>query len=122
MVSRATRPAAASTPACRMPPPSILRHRLACLIFPAGPHSTLPTGQHSPLDRQNETVSVHSAMARDVRPGGHGGVEDPGAVQVHGQAVGVGGFGQLPQLRRDQATPPCQLCVFSIMTAADSGW
>ena len=52
MVSSATSPAAAMTPACRMPPPSIFRFFRALSMNSAEPHSTEPTGALSPLDRQ----------------------------------------------------------------------
>ncbi|GAA3681716.1 hypothetical protein GCM10022224_052470 [Nonomuraea antimicrobica] len=58
----ATRPAAARTPLCRMPPPSILRMRRTRATNPARPATTEPTGAPSPLDRQNCTESACAAI------------------------------------------------------------
>ena len=58
IVSSATIPAAAITPAWRMPPPSRARSLAGRRRSRrAGPHSNDPTGAPSPFDRQNITVS-----------------------------------------------------------------
>src|SRR5438876_4639217 len=58
MRSRATLPAAARMPTCRMPPPSILRQRRARSMNSAEPQITEPTGAASPLDTQKVTEST----------------------------------------------------------------
>ena len=64
IVSSATMPAAAITPAWRIPPPSRRRCARASAITSAGPHSTEPTGAPSPFDRQNITVSAAATSSR----------------------------------------------------------
>ena len=82
MRSSEMRPAAAMMPACRMPPPTILRTRRARSMKAAEPQTTEPTGAASPLDRQKVTESTgcgelpRVALERDRR------VEQAGAVQV----------------------------------------
>ncbi len=61
MVVRATRPAAAITPAWRMPPPSRARSARASSITSAGPASTDPTGAPRPFDRHDITVVTGAA-------------------------------------------------------------
>ena len=56
-------PAAAITPAWRMPPPSIFRARRALSINPRLPVTTDPTGAPSPLERQNVTESACAATS-----------------------------------------------------------
>ncbi|OPZ60363.1 MAG: hypothetical protein BWY88_00516 [Synergistetes bacterium ADurb.Bin520] len=58
MVSRATIPAAASTPDWRMPPPRALRQCRARSMKARLPQSMDPTGAPSPLERQNCTEST----------------------------------------------------------------
>ncbi len=58
----ATIPAAAIIPAWRIPPPSTLRIRRARRDEFALPQSSEPTGQASPFERQNETVSANDAI------------------------------------------------------------
>ena len=55
--SSAINPAAASTPAWRIPPPNALRKMRALRICSAEPTSMEPTGAPRPFDRQNITVS-----------------------------------------------------------------
>src|SRR5271170_1986954 len=50
--SRAISPAAASTPAWRIPPPSILRYTRACSMNSREPAIMLPTGAPKPVDKQ----------------------------------------------------------------------
>ena len=61
-------PAAASTPAWRIPPPSIFRSRRAFSMNSALPHSTDPTGAHRPLLRQKVTESAGAASSAGVQP------------------------------------------------------
>ena len=56
-------PAAAITPACLMPPPSIFLHLLAFASNAFGSKSTDPAGLPNPLDRQIETVSAQLARS-----------------------------------------------------------
>jgi hypothetical protein len=99
-----------------------LRQRLACLIFPAGPHSMLPTGQHKPLDRQNETVSAYCAIARTSAPVATDALKIRAPSTCTARPLDRAASERRRRSCSGQATPPCQLCVFSIMTAADSGW
>ena len=66
MRSSADQPAAASTPPCRTPPPSILRSRRASAMNSVDPATTDPTGAPSPLLKQTWTVSTPTVSA----PGG----------------------------------------------------
>ena len=68
MVSSATSPAAASTPACRRPPPAILRIRRARATNSRLPVTTDPTGAESPLERQNVTESATDASSDGGTP------------------------------------------------------
>src|SRR5690606_5325982 len=61
--SRATRPAAAMTPAWRMPPPSSLRQRRARAMNSPDPQSMEPMGAPRPLDRLNITESAGAARS-----------------------------------------------------------
>ncbi len=64
----ATSPAAASTPAWRIPPPSSLRARRARATNGPFPTTTEPTGADSPFDRQNVTLSAGAASSAGVTP------------------------------------------------------
>ena len=69
MLSNATSPAAARTPAWRMPPPTILRQRLASSMKSLDPTRTDPTGQLRALDRQklaSSTSRVNSATGTSI--------------------------------------------------------
>src|SRR4051812_2795846 len=68
IVSSATMPAAAITPAWRMPPPSLRRCTRASAITSAGPHNSEPTGAPSPFERQNITVSAPPMSALGAVP------------------------------------------------------
>src|SRR5918997_1424735 len=68
MRSSATSPAAASTPPCRTPPPSILRSRRAFATNSADPATTEPTGAPRPLLRQTCTVSAPTVRAAGGTP------------------------------------------------------
>ena len=61
-------PAAASTPAWRIPPPSILRSRRARSANSRGPQSSDPTGQPKPFERQKETESAGAASSAAASP------------------------------------------------------
>ena len=52
-----------------------------------GPASAEPTGAPSPLLKQTETVSKCSRPLAGGDAGGDDGVPEPGAVEVHDQAV-----------------------------------
>ena len=58
---KATKPAAARIPACRIPPPNCLRIFRDLAMNSADPHKTEPTGAHNPFDKQNMTESADSA-------------------------------------------------------------
>ena len=66
--ARATSPAAAITPAWRIPPPNAFRARMASRWNAPSPHSSAPIGAPSPLLRQNESVSAHAASAPTGTP------------------------------------------------------
>src|SRR5262249_53032736 len=63
-----TMPAAASTPTCRMPAPSILRQRRARSMSSVEPQITEPTGAESPFDRQKVTESTGRVKSAAGRP------------------------------------------------------
>src|SRR5215470_14983386 len=67
MVSRARSPAAASTPTCRMPPPTIFRTRRARATNSREPHTREPTGAASPLERQKVMESTERAKSATGR-------------------------------------------------------
>ncbi len=66
--SSATSPAAASTPACRMPPPSILRKTRAFSMKAREPTTSEPTGAPNPFDRQNIRESTLRVISATLRP------------------------------------------------------
>ena len=68
MVSRATTPAAAMIPACRIPPPRTFLFFLARSISSLLPTTSDPTGQLRPLDRQKLTVSAGPASSAGETP------------------------------------------------------
>src|SRR5215468_3739819 len=68
MVSRARSPAAARTPTCRMPPPTIFRTRRARATNSREPHTREPTGAASPLERQKVMESTGRAKSATGRP------------------------------------------------------
>ena len=82
----------------------------------------LPTGQQSPLDGQKETVSLYCAMARTSAPVAIAALKIRAPSRCTARPLERAVSDRRCRSCRDQATPPCQLCVFSIMTAADSGW
>ena len=55
--------AAATTPAWRMPPPTILRPRCAAAMNSFEPTSAEPTGAPSPFEKQTETLSNGAASS-----------------------------------------------------------
>jgi hypothetical protein len=59
----ATRPAAATIPAWRMPPPTMRTFRLARRIKASSPARSDPTGAPSPFETQNMTVSACRQMS-----------------------------------------------------------
>ena len=59
----ASRPGAATTPAWRMPPPSILRSRRARAINTAGPASMEPIGAPSPCRKAQYDLTIYSSKA-----------------------------------------------------------
>ena len=61
-------PAAAITPAWRIPPPSRRRCTRASAITSAGPHNMDPTGAPNPFDRQNIAVSAPPIRSRGDEP------------------------------------------------------
>ena len=61
IVRSATRPAAASTPTWRIPPPMRWRSTRAASITSLGPARIDPAGAHRPLDRQDITVVASAA-------------------------------------------------------------
>jgi hypothetical protein len=58
MAVTATMPAAAMTPACRMPPPTTLRLRRTLRMNAALPTTTEPTGAARPLLKQRLALSA----------------------------------------------------------------
>ena len=66
--SSAYSPAAASTPAWRIPPPSRLRHSRAVAMRSADATSTDPTGAPSPFDRQTDAVSASRPYVASSTP------------------------------------------------------
>ncbi len=68
MVDRPTSPAAATTPAWRMPPPMRWRSALAASMRSAGPATTDPTGAQSPLVSAVQTVVHVAACSAAGRP------------------------------------------------------
>ena len=67
MRSRETIPAAAMIPACRMPPPTILRKRWARSMRAREPQISEPTGALRPLDTQKVTESTGRTNSRASR-------------------------------------------------------
>ena len=65
---RATRPGAARTPTWRSPPPTSLRARRARQMKSRSPTTTEPTGQASPLLRQNVTEVAGAASSLGRAP------------------------------------------------------
>ena len=80
-------PAAAITPAWRIPPPTTLRARRASAMNARSPHTTEPTGAASPLLRQNVTESASATSAFTSTPSATAALKMPRAVQVDAQAV-----------------------------------
>ena len=78
-------PAAARTPACRIPPPRILRARRASAMKAFDPQITEPTGAASPLDRQKLSESTDTGQFLHIHAQRNSGVEEPGPVEVDAQ-------------------------------------
>ena len=55
-------------PACRMPPPSTFRLLRTRAIISGLPHTSDPTGQLKPLERQKLTVSAGRASSAGETP------------------------------------------------------
>ena len=64
----ATSPAAAMTPAWRIPPPTILRARWARAMNAASPTTTEPTGQARLFERQNVAEAPAGTRSRAGTP------------------------------------------------------
>ncbi len=104
--SSATRPAAASTPTWRIPPPRSLRARRARAMNGAGPTTTEPIGRRQPLrEAEGDRVGGRGQRSRfDAQR--DGGVEEPGAVDVQGHAAIVGDGRDALQVRDRQWLAP----------------
>ena len=117
LCSSAYSPAAARTPACRMPPPSILRKRCSAVDDRARCRRPAePTGAPRPFEKQTLTVSNGAAQRATAMPARHRGVQDPRAVEVQLEAA-------LARRARDagehlpREDPAARaLCVFSTAT------
>ena len=64
--SSACSAAAATTPACRMPPPTFFLQRCAPAISSREPTNAEPIGAPSPFEKQTDTESNGAAIARAV--------------------------------------------------------
>ena len=109
-------------PACRIPPPNILRNRLARAKNAFEPTSAEPTGAPSPLEKQTLTVSNGAAhrLSGDARRRRRVPKARPVQVQLKPMT---------PRHRRNlvnpapsgQILPPPRLCVFSMQTNRERG-
>ena len=90
-VSSATSPAAARTPAWRIPPPRSLRTRRASSMRSRVEAKSEPTGAHSPFERHVITVSTPSVSVARRHAERHGCVPDARSVEVDPEAALPGG-------------------------------
>ena len=114
--SSATRPAAARTPAWRMPPPSILRTRRARAMNSAGPQTTEPTGAPRPFETQKVTESTSRAKSRAGRPSATAALKSRAPSRCTGTAAPWATAATAAISSGVQHVPPCRLWVFSTHT------
>ena len=121
MRSRATTPAAAMTPACRIPPPTILRTRRARAMKSREPHTTEPTGAPSPFDTQNVTESTWRAKSLADRRSATAALKSRAPSRWTGTPAPWATAATASISSGVQQVPPCRLCVFSRQTSPVGG-
>jgi hypothetical protein len=110
---RETMPAAASTPACRMPPPSRLRIRRAPATKAADPASIEPTGALRPLDRQNITESKKTVICRTSTPRAVAALKTRAPSRCIASVRSSASVRSPHRFSRGETVPPPRLCVLS---------
>ena len=105
MVSRATIPAAAMTPACRMPPPSIFPHPPRPVDELPLPHTTEPTGPDRPFERQKVTESAWVAISAAGTPSATAALKMRAPSRCTRHVVHVGLLGHRGHLLRREGGP-----------------
>jgi len=120
MVVSATRPAAASTPTWRMPPPSCLRTRRAWPIRSAEPSSSEPAGAQRPLESVTITVSAPRASSAGGTPRATAAFQR----RAPSRWTARPSSRQVETTSRMRSTvvtvPPARLCEFSTTTSPTS--
>ena len=119
--SRATRPAAARTPAWRMPPPRSLRARRAFSMRSRDEATSEPTGAAEPLGQAGHdgVGAGHQGRRRD--PEGDRRVPDPGPVHVDAEAASRAAAITARVSAAPSTVPPARLWVFSRTTRRHVG-
>ena len=90
----ATRPAAATTPAWRIAPPSSFRARRARAMYSASPASTEPTGALRPFERQIVTLSACARERGHRHAEGDRGVRQARPVDVQRETAAIAELAQ----------------------------
>ena len=121
MRSRATIPAAAMTPTCRMPPPTSVRQRRARATNAALPQITEPTGAPSPLETQKVTESTGRVKSAAGRPRATAALKRRAPSRCTGTPASWATRTSAAISSGVQQVPPCRLCVFSMATSPVGG-
>ena len=120
-VCSATIPAAATTPACRIEPPSSLRARRALVTNSALPASSPPTGALSPLLRQTETESAGPDSSATLTPSATAALKIRAPSTCRCSPCSSHSARSPAIVATSVTVPPARLCVFSTHTMEVGG-
>ena len=121
IVSSATIPAAAITPACRQAPPSRARSSRAAPRCAAVPQRTEPTGAARPFERQNMSVSTGAHRSRGVSPVARAAFQMRAPSQCTASPCWWAASATAATAAAGQGRPLAGMCGFSIATADRGG-
>ncbi len=106
-------PGAAMTPACRIPPPRILRIRRARSTNAADPQIIDPTGAASPFDRHNCTDDTCCVQSVTGRPIATAALNSRAPSRCTGSECLRAMAATCAKYSGERIAPPQRLCVFS---------
>ena len=105
-----------------MPPPNCLRMRRARSIIARLPHSTDPTGAHSPLLKQKVIESAGAASSAGVTASAAAALKMRAPSMCNNKSCSCANTPAARVYSGLKTTPPQRLCVFSRMSIRLMGW
>jgi hypothetical protein len=108
-------------PACRIPPPSNFRKRLALLMKALSPHRTDPTGAHKPLLRQKVIESAGATSLLAGKPKTTAALKILAPSRCKSNPCLRAKAATLSVYSRLSGMPPQKFCVFSMITNLEVG-